>query len=264
MKDIVLFGAGKKLMQTLKICRLLGSFHVIEVWDHAPKRDSVRDGEVEIPVVHPHVMQTPLPVYILPRRYEAEIRSQLLSETGLPQRMLFSFWDLFADCRNSIIKQYADTKNPEVQRAIQFISEHGLRVFPDASVEKLYAQEGRIPVTYDDAAGLWYGDWHGRRLYMKRGMTKNHAQTYLMSLIAEQSSHSAHNYFVGNEELPFDTVVDCGAAEGCFALDYLGKVKDIYLFEGDEGWKESLKRTFVHGGGYKDSFASLLGRFAYG
>lgn len=249
MKEIILFGAGKKLMPTLKVCQLLEYFHVVEIWDNKPAAASMHYGAEEIPFCRPHAMTEPLPVYILPHRYEEEIRSQLVEQFGIPADRVLSYWDLFADCRDAIVAHYADARDPELQQAVKFIAAHGLRIFPDASVEALYAREAQIPVSFDKAAGLWYGDWNGRRLYMKRGMKRNHAQAYLMSLIAEQSPQSPHHYPEVTDDVPFDTVVDCGAAEGCFALDYLGKVKDIYLFEGDVGWLESLKYTFGHWGG---------------
>jgi len=264
VKEIILFGAGQRLLSTLKICRLLRDCRVVEIWDNHPVMDSVSFGGEEIPVCRPHAMQVPMAVYILPRRYEEAIRSQLMHELRIPVEQLFSYWDLFTDCREDIVAHYADAKDPELQRAVRFIATHGLRIFPDASVEALYAKEEQITVSLDEVTGLWYGDWHGRRLYMRRGMKRSHAQSYLMSLIAEQSPQSAHHYPDVTEDVPFDTVIDCGAAEGCFALDYLGKVKDIYLFEGDADWQEPLKRTFARGGGYKYTSDSALGRRAGG
>ena len=249
MKEIILFGAGEKLMPTMKVCQRLKYLHVAEIWDNKPTAASMHYGAEEIPFCRPHAMTEPLPIYILPHRYEEAIRSQLMHELRIPVEQLFSYWDLFADCRDDIVAHYADAKDPQLRQAVRFIAEHGLRIFPTASVEALYAKEAQIPVAYDEATDIWYGDWHGRRLYMKRGMKRSHAQSYLMSLIAEQSPQSAHHYPDVTDDVPFDTVIDCGAAEGCFALDYLGKVKDIYLFEGDAAWQEPLKCTFARGGG---------------
>ena len=260
MKEIILFGAGEKLMPTMKVCQRLKYLHVAEIWDNKPTAASMHYGAEEIPFCRPHAMTEPLPIYILPHRYEEAIRSQLMHELRIPVEQLFSYWDLFADCRDDIVAHYADAKDPQLRQAVRFIAEHGLRIFPNASVEALYAKEAQIPVAYDEATDIWYGDWHGRRLYMKRGMKRSHAQSYLMSLIAEQSPQSAHHYPDVTDDVPFDTVIDCGAAEGCFALDYLGKVKDIYLFEGDAAWQEPLKSTFARGGGYKYPPDPSLGR----
>jgi 16S rRNA A1518/A1519 N6-dimethyltransferase RsmA/KsgA/DIM1 with predicted DNA glycosylase/AP lyase activity len=42
-----------------------------------------------------------------------------------------------------------------------------------------------------------------------------------------------------------DVVVDAGAAEGNFALSVIDKASKVYIIEGDAGWCEALRQTFL-------------------
>jgi hypothetical protein len=70
-------------------------------------------------------------------------------------------------------------------------------------------------------------------------------QFYYSGLLREQHIKSPHRYetddFCAREG---DVIVDCGAAEGIWALSSVEKSKKIYLFECEEQWINALKKTF--------------------
>lgn len=68
--------------------------------------------------------------------------------------------------------------------------------------------------------------------------------TYIQ-LLLEQDEESPHRYIKSNRIPDSNTIfADLGAAEGFLALDFIDKVKKIYLFECDPDWIEALKMTF--------------------
>jgi hypothetical protein len=64
-------------------------------------------------------------------------------------------------------------------------------------------------------------------------------------LLLEQDIDSPHRYEYSDFQVKNgDIVVDCGVAEGNFALSIVEKAQKIYLFECDPKWIESLEKTF--------------------
>jgi len=62
----------------------------------------------------------------------------------------------------------------------------------------------------------------------------------------EQDVRSPHRYLTSNFDVSEDdVVVDCGAAEGFFALSVADRVKKVYVFEPDVRWLEALRKTFA-------------------
>ncbi len=85
----------------------------------------------------------------------------------------------------------------------------------------------------------------GKRIYFKRGLSHRHISHLFNSLNQEQDPDSPHYYHFEKINLSPDTIIaDIGVAEGNFSLDLVEQVKEIHLFEYDEGWIEALKATF--------------------
>jgi hypothetical protein len=102
-----------------------------------------------------------------------------------------------------------------------------------------------VSVLWDKTKSLYYVYHNKKRLYFKKGLSKAEVKNMYNGLCIEQDIKSPHSYFAFpvNYQLT-DTVVDIGAAEGIWALDIAEKVKEIHLFECEEGWIEALQATF--------------------
>ncbi len=85
----------------------------------------------------------------------------------------------------------------------------------------------------------------GKRIYFKRGLPHKQINHLFNSLNQEQDPNSPHYYHFEKINLTPDTIIaDIGVAEGNFSVDLVDQVKEIHLFEYDEGWIEALKATF--------------------
>lgn len=73
--------------------------------------------------------------------------------------------------------------------------------------------------------------------------TQQQCESYWYSLEYEQLPHSPHNYSELLGKVDEDVIVDCGAAEGFFAVDHIDK-KRVILIESEPYWIECLKLTF--------------------
>jgi hypothetical protein len=156
-------------------------------------------------------------------------------------------------CRRNKLKQdiinYLGTgpqenRTDEEQEILDYLKRHPLAVFPYSYTEK-YKPEN-IAVYMDNEKGMYYVLHDGKRLYFKKGWSKEQVQTYYNGLLIEQDANSPHRYeTAGFHVSEGDVVVDAGVAEGNFALSIIEKVKKIYLFEVDETWISTLEITFA-------------------
>ena len=100
-------------------------------------------------------------------------------------------------------------------------------------------------VFFDKKRSLYYVRHNNKKLYFKKGLSKNEVRDMYNALCIEQDTRSPHSYFAFPDVYqPTDVAVDVGAAEGIWALDVVERVKRIYLFECDENWIKALQATF--------------------
>lgn len=100
-------------------------------------------------------------------------------------------------------------------------------------------------VRYDDKCGMVYIPYKGRKMYFPKGWSEMTALDYFCSVISEQNECSPHCYFKkGYEVKEGSVIVDVGAAEGLFSLDYIDKAQKVYLIDADMQWIEALRKTF--------------------
>jgi hypothetical protein len=103
-----------------------------------------------------------------------------------------------------------------------------------------------ITVYTDDSCNMNYVLHENKRLYFKKTWNKGFIQKYYNSLLIAQDIDSPHRYEYADFEVqPGDTVIDCGVAEGNFALSVIDRAKKVYLFEPDKDWIDALKMTFA-------------------
>lgn len=141
-------------------------------------------------------------------------------------------------------KHCGDKEDPQVAGIMDYI--HRNRRIDLISYD--FTEEYQnLPVTvkWEDACGMSYVPYKGRRMFFPRTWDEGRIVSYYRSLVMEQDRRSPHCYdkeSYGVKE--GDIVVDAGAAEGIFALDCIERAAKIYLIEADPEWIEALEQTF--------------------
>jgi hypothetical protein len=154
-------------------------------------------------------------------------------------------WD--PDLQKRILEYYKnDTLNnltDEKREVIGYLERNPLNIFP-YDFRRSYLSM-KVKVFRDKNIDMLYVLLDNKRLYFKRGSTKDQIKRNVRWLQMEQDVNSPHRYmsksiFVSDG----DVVIDVGVAEGNFALSVVEKVKKMYLFEADKDWIEALNETF--------------------
>ena len=134
--------------------------------------------------------------------------------------------------------------NAEQKKALDFLRENGVSVFP-YPFQKKYSPAS-VEVFTDTQLGLRYILLNDKRLYFKRSWSEKEIKENYYFLEMEQDVDSPHRYLTDQFYVADgETVVDVGAAEGNFSLSVVEKARAIYLFETDEEWIEALTATFA-------------------
>ena len=135
--------------------------------------------------------------------------------------------------------------DPEISALISYLKKHPLTFLPFSSNLK-YTSEPILKQTFfDSKADHFYVLYKNRKIYMKKGMSKEQCAEYFTELLMQEDKDSPHCYGLDTLKLTGDEIaVDAGAAEGIFAADVLDRVKKVYCFDMDPNWLDSLKWTF--------------------
>lgn len=97
-------------------------------------------------------------------------------------------------------------------------------------------------ISYSEGYPFVY--YHGVKLFMPMDMNEKEIISYVQSIEIEQDRRSAHCYFPKKANLKGKVLVDIGAAEGNFAIDYIDEISSLYIFETEEKWIKPLNMTF--------------------
>lgn len=117
-------------------------------------------------------------------------------------------------------------------------------------VEQLPKFEKSIVVDYDTERYMYYVTVFGKKMYFPTSWRdKEQIKWYTSWLLVEQLEGSPHKYEEECFKVENGVLVDCGAAEGIFALSVIDKLDKVYLIEALEDWIEALQCTFEP---YKD------------
>jgi hypothetical protein len=131
----------------------------------------------------------------------------------------------------------------EIEPVLRYLIAKPLTVFPYDFNDEY--QAGTIEVFDDKEKGLRYVHLDGKRLYFKRGWSRNRIRKAFNGLLMEQDIRCPHCYEQpGFKVEEGDVLVDIGAAEGNFALSVVEKASSIILFESSKEWIEALNATF--------------------
>lgn len=138
------------------------------------------------------------------------------------------------------LSEYLD--DPEKSEIYYWLLNNNIRPFPYDFIERYNAND--MEVSYDKDKGMYFTNYKGKKMYLKKGMNKKKAKEYLKEIYSEQDNESPHKYQYSREEVENKVVADIGAAEGFFSLDIIDYAKRVIIFECDDLWYEALKATF--------------------
>ncbi len=145
-----------------------------------------------------------------------------------------------------ILEYYKDKSvTPEQREVLDNLRSHGFNVFP---YPKLFTSSPKdVAVLHDETLSLPYVMTGGKRLYYPADSTVDATRrNFFQEQIVSQHPESPHRYLADDFNVQLDDiVVDCGAADGNFALEVVDKVKKVYLFEPAERWQKPLNATFA-------------------
>lgn len=142
-------------------------------------------------------------------------------------------------------ERYKNSDDSDIQATLKFWEDNPLSYFNQHE----YAGATHDKVFWDRTYNMPYIMYKGRRLYYPRtyeGFLYDQEGTYVLGYREEeQAQGSPHRYLT--EEIKFargDVVVDAGAMEGDFALEYIDDIGKLYIFECDSEWVKALKMTY--------------------
>ena len=116
-------------------------------------------------------------------------------------------------------------------------------IFPYEFNQKYYNLH--INVFFDNEGSMNYVFYENKRLYFPDNYNRDAVERYFVSLLLEQDLNSPHRYETDQYMVKEgDKIVDIGAAEGIWALNYVEIAKHIYIFECDKNWVKALQKTF--------------------
>lgn len=250
---IIIHGAGLGLGIVKKyLMNHEEQFEIEELWDNNTERwgNKVTIAQKEYLIEKPHHINEDISVVISSDLYYEEISIGLHGKYGISyEQMKRGGWILHNE-REELIVQYAESNNPTIRECIRFMKENPDRtvVFNQHNLDMYNKHYDliKVDIGYDRNIGLFWADWHGKRLYMKRSInTEDQVRRYVTSLYKEQNLDSPHSYHRdGYGVKNGDVILDGGTAEGFWALENIEKAKHAYLIENDKGWVEALNYTF--------------------
>lgn len=157
---------------------------------------------------------------------------------------------------NSIIKNYSSSSDEEDIKFVKFIEQNKsftkkmfsgsniyLFIFADKFVFDYLKKEYFVNY-FDD---MPYVVYRGKKLFMPQDWTIPQMIQYVRGIDIEQSPLSPHCYFPNYQDVDFNNkvFVDIGGAEGNFAIEFIDKIKYLYIFEAEKKWIKPLKYTYM-------------------
>lgn len=141
-------------------------------------------------------------------------------------------------------KHSENSEDPEIAEIIQYIDKERKINLINYDFVKEYAALP-VEVYFDKGCGMRYIPYKGRKMFFPRSWDEEKITNYYRTVVMEQDERSPHCYRKKNFGVQKgDVVVDAGAAEGIFALDYVDLAERLYLIEADAAWVEALEQTF--------------------
>lgn len=175
----------------------------------------------------------PYGIVILRRKLLKGVYGELYSYENIRLKIKNYFLSLSKD----------DIDDPEIIEIIDYFGKYGFSALPYEFTRKQHASD--IDVFFDKTAELLYVMHRNKRLYFPKGWSGDMVRNYYIGIPMTEDEASPHCYeadgYIVEEG---NVIVDAGAAEGFWALNYAEKAGEIYLFECDQQWINALRKTF--------------------
>lgn len=142
-------------------------------------------------------------------------------------------------------EKYKNSADSDIQDTIKYWGKNPLTYFNQHE----YADVTRDKVFWDEECNMPYIIYKNRRLYYPRyysGFFDAEDGIYALGYREEeQAEGSPHRYLTKEINIAKgDIVVDAGAQEGDFALEFIDEIKKLYIFECNPEWIKALKMTY--------------------
>ncbi len=240
MEKILIWGTGVIAEQVLGQCDIFGQYNVMGFIDNNADKRGKTFYEREIFTADILRKMKPDRIVILTVRYK-EIEEQIRNE--FPELMA-SVEEMNFFYKQTVIKRYRDSCEPEIIRILEHLWKNDLQVFNYDFVKKYNEMCFRIEM--DESCGMYFVRHGGKRLYFSKAIKSTvEAADYYRGVLMEQDKESPHKYTDENFGIEKgNVVVDIGVAEGNFSLQVIDRVSRLYIIESDDGWIEALRETF--------------------
>lgn len=248
MKNIIVFGTGdnsRRFVETIDWTQV----KIIEFWDN---------NNVSIPCTQPSPALHFLQGYIIKKPYSGisknvdkiviassyydEIYKQLTKELHIPEELISNLYWYEKECLCADLAKSHDNEKREIYN---FLCRHELDMYNYYWYEKYRNMD--IQIEFDKKLNMTYVVHGSHRIYMNKKLKSEHlVRSFYTTVFAEQDQESPHcycNFFPKN--VTVDLLIDCGCAEGGFALNHVACARKLMLIDGDEGWSEANKATFA-------------------
>lgn len=250
-QKLVIHGCGKAFTIIQKSMHN-DLFELVEVWDNNQDmwNSKIFWGGKEYIIREPHTIAQNITVIISSNLYYEEISKSLQTSYHIPSSQIKCRDWLRQNDRDEILSKYRDSENVRVRECLSFMESNPGRIKAfnqeNLDIYDKYDPLISIEVQYNNKVGLFWVDWCGKCLYMKRSLdTVDKVRNYVLSLYKEQHPDSPHCYRKSGYEVKTgDVILDGGAAEGFWALENIEKAEYVFLVESDKEWIEALQYTF--------------------
>lgn len=257
MENVILFGVGVHIAEAVSAIREARE-KIVAIVDNDAKKVGTLYEEYRIESPDIIAKMNYDRIVICTRLHFDEIVKQLTTQYHVAPHIIS---DYVYYSKVNLINYYKKNEhelNQDIIELLQYIKEHDeLEVFNYSFTDKY--KSVKIDSYFDEEKGLFYVDYYGKRMYLKRCYnTKDKVEAYARGLLTEQDDESPHKYVDDDFDVrEGDVVLDAGAAEGNFSLQVIDKVKHLYLIETDGQWVEALQYTFEP---YKDK-VTIINKF---
>ena len=130
----------------------------------------------------------------------------------------------------------------EYYDAYRYVGKYGVTLHPYKTAENY--KKLSIKVLYDELENLPYVIHNDKKLFFPKSCSDFAIKNSYRLLLIEQDENSSHRYLKSYNEITGKILLDIGTAEGMWALDAMGYVEKMYLFECEEKWIKPLTATF--------------------
>ncbi len=246
MRKLLIWGTGAALLLFDKQYKknYVKYFEIIGYIDNNPKKQGnmLNGKKVYAPM---EILDLNWDVILLcttTRKFQEEMYSYLM-ELGIEKRKIATFlnYNGFGILRDILIEKYFQYHDEEIKSMISYMETHEPGVF---NMEMDRGNE-TYQLYCDDLDDDPYIMVDGKRLYYPKEYVNISAYPFIDNIYMEQSTDSPHLYLPPNNKIKKDgVIVDAGAREGNFAIQYIELCKKIYIVECERMWCRVLEKTF--------------------